>query len=85
MGDRVWTRQVGTPGSDDAVAVSATAGAVYMAGSTTAALPDQELLGETDGFVRRYEPKGIELWTLQFGTPDFDKCMGSPWDRELRT
>ena len=39
-------------------------------------VPDQELLGETDGFVRRYEPKGIELWTLQFGTPDFDQVYG---------
>jgi Domain of unknown function (DUF1996)/Beta-propeller repeat len=75
-GDRVWTRQFGTLGSDDTVAVSATAGAVYVAGSTTAALPDQELLGETDGFVRRYEPKGIESWTVQFGTPDFDKVYG---------
>jgi uncharacterized protein DUF1996/beta-propeller repeat-containing protein len=75
-GDRVWMRQFGTAGSDDGVAVSARAGAVYVAGSTTAALPDQELVGETDGFVRRYEPKGMELWTLQFGTPDFDKVYG---------
>ena len=79
-GDRVWTRQFGTPGSDDAAAVSATAGAVYVAGSTTGALQDQELLGETDGFVRRYEPKGIELWTLQFGTPDYDKVYGLALD-----
>ena len=75
-GQPMWIRQFGTDASDDAVAVGGIADAVYVVGSTTAALPDQELLGETDGFVRRYEPKGIELWTLQFGTPDFDQVYG---------
>ena len=31
-GDRVWTRQTGTPGSDEAIAVAATAKGVYLAG-----------------------------------------------------
>ncbi len=75
-GERVWTRQFGTPASDDAVAVGGTAKGVYVAGSTTGALPDQELFGETDAFIRRYEPKGTEVWTLQFGTSDFDKAYG---------
>lgn len=75
-GERVWMRQFGTVAADDAAAVGGTAGAVYVAGSTTGALPDQELLGETDAFVRRYEPKGAEVWTLQFGTSDFDQAYG---------
>jgi hypothetical protein len=73
-GESVWTRQTGTPAADDAIAVAATAKAVYLAGSTTGALPDQSLLGETDAFVKRFEPKGTEVWTIQFGTPDFDKA-----------
>ena len=75
-GERVWTRQFGTEASDDAAAVGGTADAVYVAGSTTGALPDQELLGETDAFIRRYEPKGTEVWTLQFGTSDYDQAYG---------
>ena len=75
-GERVWTRQFGTETSDDAVAVGGTADAVYVAGSTTGAFPDQELLGETDAFIRRYEPKGTEVWTLQFGTSDYDQAYG---------
>jgi hypothetical protein len=72
-GDRVWTRQTGTPGSDEAIAVACTAKAVYVVGSTTGALPGQVLLGETDAFVQRFEPKGTEVWTVQFGTVDYDK------------
>ena len=72
-GDRVWTHQTGTSGSDEAIAVAATAKAVYLAGSTTGAFPGQLLLGETDAFVQGYEPKGTELWSLQFGTEDYDQ------------
>ena len=75
-GELVWTRQFGTEASDDAAAVGGTADAVYVAGSTTGALPDQELLGETDAFIRRYEPKGTEVWTLQLGTSDYDQAYG---------
>jgi hypothetical protein len=75
-GERMWMRQFGTPAPDDAVAVGGTAKAVYVAGSTTGALPGQELLGETDAFIRRYEPKGTEVWTLQLGTSDYDKAYG---------
>jgi hypothetical protein len=72
----MWIRQFGTDASDDAVAVGGIADAVYVVGSTTGALPDQELIGETDAFIRRYEPKGTEVWTLQFGTSDFDQAYG---------
>jgi len=75
-GQPMWIRQFGTDASDDAVAVGGIADAVYVVGSTTGALPDQELLGETDAFIRRYEPKGTEVWTLQFGTSDFDQAYG---------
>jgi Domain of unknown function (DUF1996)/Beta-propeller repeat len=75
-GELVWTRQFGTEASDDSAAVGGTADAVYVAGSTTGALPEQELLGETDAFIRRYEPKGTEVWTLQLGTSDYDQAYG---------
>src|SRR5262245_53237488 len=42
--------------------------AVYLAGSTDGALPDQTSAGEWDGFVRRYDRSGMEVWTRQFGT-----------------
>jgi hypothetical protein len=75
-GQRDWVRQFGSAASDEAVAITGNANAIYVAGSTSGALPGQELLGETDGFIRRYMPKGVEVWTLQFGTIDYDRVYG---------
>ena len=80
-GAKAWTLQMGTPGSEDALAVSGDAEAIYVAGSATAALPGQEHLGESDGFVWRYSPRGNEVWVLQLGTADYDKVYGFALDR----
>lgn len=66
-GDVVWTRQVGTSGSDAVVAVATdAAGNVVVAGTTTGAL-DGSNAGAFDAFVRKYDPDGQHLWTRQFG------------------
>jgi hypothetical protein len=76
-----WFRQFGTETDDEAVAVDADAKGIYVVGSTTGALPDGELLGEWDGFVRKYLPNGTQLWTRQLGTTDYDRAYGLSVER----
>jgi hypothetical protein len=71
-GDEVWTRQFGSPATDDVNGVSATAAGIFFAGSTDGAFPDQTLVGETDAFLAKFNARGVQLWTTQFGTNDFD-------------
>jgi hypothetical protein len=68
-GTEVWTRQFGSSNDDVARAVVVDAmGQVFVAGSTEGALPGQSAAGLRDGFVRKYDASGTEVWTRQFGT-----------------
>lgn len=64
-----WLRQFGTSGDTvEGVAVDS-AGNVYIAGTTSAALPpDQINAGGIDAFIRKYDANGVEQWTREFGT-----------------
>src|SRR5690606_34315549 len=65
-GGHLWTRQFGTTGSDDGLAVAFVAGGdVLVAGHTFGDLEGMNL-GIADGFVRRYGPDGDHVWTRQF-------------------
>jgi hypothetical protein len=81
-GNEGWTRVFGTltssgaPMIDAALAVSASQGGIYVAGTTRGALPGQTHLGIVDAFVRKYDPDGDEVWTRQFGTPADDAATG---------
>ena len=35
-------------------------------------MPDHTSVGETDAFLAKYNARGAQLWTTQFGTDDFD-------------
>ncbi|MGZ8612156.1 MAG: DUF1996 domain-containing protein [Actinomycetota bacterium] len=76
-----WMQQFGSSLGDEAVAVAATAKGVYVAGSANEALPDGQLLGEWDGFVRKYLPNGTQIWTHQLGTDDYDRVYGLSVER----
>jgi hypothetical protein len=80
-GDALWFRQFGSDSDDEAVALAADSKGVYVAGSTLGALPDGELIGEWDGFVRKYLPNGTQLWTRQIGTIDYDRAYGLSVER----
>ena len=70
-----WTRQFGTPGWDEALAVTTDADDhILVAGATGGDLggPNQ---GNSDAFVRRYSPDGDVAWTEQFGTAQFDRAV----------
>lgn len=71
-GAEIWTRQFGSTGDDRVTGLGSTSTGVLVAGATNGALPDGMLLGETDAFLLKYDGKGAQGWTVQFGTDDFD-------------
>jgi YVTN family beta-propeller protein len=76
-GNELWTRQFGTSATDsDQRAVSADSSGVYVAGHTLGALPGQTNSGGQDMFVRKYDPSGNEVLTLQLGTGGTDTGYG---------
>lgn len=68
-GSRLWTRQLGSVGTDTALGISAEAnGAVYVTGATNAGLDGNSSTGGEDLFLVKYDVLGNKQWTGQFGT-----------------
>src|SRR5215469_1312726 len=58
--------------------VSVAPDGIYVVGGTQGALPGQTQIWFQDGFVRKYDFKGSELWTRQFAPsncPSNNKCF----------
>ena len=79
-GNELWTRQFGTTTSDIAGGVAVDASGVYVAGLTSGTLPGQRSVGGWDGFVRKYDADGNEVWTRQFGTNQLDEVRAASAD-----
>lgn len=64
-----WARQFASPPAA-ALQIAADSSGVYIAGVTYKALPGQTKVtatgSQTDGFLRKYDPSGNELWTQEF-------------------
>ncbi|MGH2635987.1 MAG: DUF1996 domain-containing protein [Actinomycetota bacterium] len=69
-----WTRQFGSSGTDQVLAISADAGGVTVVGSTDGRLPKQRALGGVDFFVARFGSSGRQHWVRQFGTRKDDRA-----------
>lgn len=67
-GTELWTNQFGTSGFDEAYSVAVDDTGVHVAGFVDGVLPGQLGHGELDGYVRKYDFTGSELYTYQFGT-----------------
>lgn len=69
----VWTRQFGAVGDDNAedIAIDA-AGNVYVAARVDGPVGANAGGRGRDGFVAAYDPGGLELWSLQIGTPEVE-------------
>lgn len=79
-GSELWTVQLGTAVLDRVSGIDVDATGVYVAGQTDGTLPDQTGAGGTDAFVRKYDPDGVERWTLQLGTAAFDTALSIALD-----
>ncbi len=72
LGNELWSRQVGTPGSDISFSVAMDGvGNAYISGATGGDLGGANA-GSVDAFLIKYDPYGNELWSQQIGTPDYD-------------
>ncbi|PZF79216.1 alpha/beta hydrolase-fold protein [Jiangella anatolica] len=73
-GTLLWTRQLGGPGEDKALAVTIGADRrVYVAGVTSQAMPGGTANGGLDAWVARYTDAGTQDWLRQFGTTENDQ------------
>ncbi len=66
-GTEIWTRQFGTAVLDVATGIFSDTTGVYIVGLTEGTLPGQTSTGFRDGFVKKYDTAGTEVWTRQFG------------------
>jgi hypothetical protein len=74
-GNVVWSRQFGSSSLDEGRGVAVDrAGSLYVVGFTNGVLPGQAPAGSTDGFVRKYDLNGVEVWTRQFGAATSDEA-----------
>jgi Domain of unknown function (DUF1996) len=73
-GDKLWTRQFGTNGTDQALGISVSGTDVFVAGSTDGRFPRQKANGGSDAFVARFTGRGRLAWLKQFGTHRDDEA-----------
>jgi hypothetical protein len=76
-GTVAWTSQFGTRHPDDADGLTIDRGGnLFVVGQTFGELAGQKNAGMIDGFLRRYDPSGAEVWTRQFGSSERDIPKG---------
>ncbi|HWB95380.1 MAG TPA: hypothetical protein VG672_01725 [Bryobacteraceae bacterium] len=62
-----WARQFASSNPNATYQIAADASGAYMVGMTRGALPGQTAANiQQDGFLRKYDPSGKELWTKEF-------------------
>ncbi len=72
-GPLLWNKPFGSTGID--IGQGITLGSpteIYLVGLTLGTLPGQTSAGGQDMFIRRIDPAGNEIWTLQTGTANDD-------------
>ncbi|WP_426753976.1 SBBP repeat-containing protein [Myxococcus sp. Y35] len=70
-----WIQQTGTVDDELALAVTTSAGAIYVAGYTNGELGEEASAGGHDAFVAKYDASGALLWTRQLGTTAHDRAQ----------
>jgi len=74
-GTEVWTRQFGTAGIDEVLAIAVDDSGVYVAGDTQGALSVDAPAGP-HAFIRKYDLNGSEVWTREFGSGRREEVLG---------
>jgi hypothetical protein len=68
-GTEIWTRQFGTAGFDEVLAIAVDESGVYVAGDTQGDMRGRTTAtGPAHAFVRKYDFSGSEIWTREFGS-----------------
>jgi uncharacterized protein (UPF0548 family) len=71
-GTKVWTRVLGTIGSDQALALTTGIdGSIYVGGFTGGPLDGQTISGTSDAFITKYSADGTKLWTHLLGASTY--------------
>jgi hypothetical protein len=79
-GNRLWIRQFGTAGDDQATcAVSSGSGGVVLGGTTRASLGGPNAGGH-DAWLACYDGAGNQLWLRQLGTTQDDRLLAASMD-----
>ncbi|MCF2144941.1 SBBP repeat-containing protein [Desmonostoc muscorum LEGE 12446] len=72
-GNQKWTKQLGTAGDDNALAIATDMfGNIYLTGATDGNLGGVNA-GSDDAWVAKYDANGNQQWITQFGTSNLDK------------
>jgi hypothetical protein len=76
-GTKVWTRQLGTTGTDYAHGVAIDSNNnVYITGITAGSLDGNTTGGSYDAFLVKYDSSGTKIWTRQLGSTADDYAVG---------
>jgi hypothetical protein len=76
-GSIAWTTQLGSSGSDIAMAISlANSGQIFVAGRTSGNLAGQTNAGKDDGFLACFDPTGALQWMRLIGGSGIDHAYG---------
>ena len=69
-----WIDEFGSPAPElGTYGLDVFGGDVFTGGLTYGALPGQTTAGDADGWIRRTDGRGSEVWTTQFGTPMWEE------------
>lgn len=81
FGVKQWTRQLGTPQSDQGLgAATDQDNNIFVVGQTEGGLDGHSNAGQTDIFVVKYNSSGAILWTRQLGSAGTDQGRGAATD-----
>ncbi len=81
-GTRIWTKQLGTSGSDQGWGVATdSSGDIYVTGYTFGDLDHNTNQGSGDTFLTKYDTNGTKVWTRQLGTSVDDAGLGVATDQ----
>jgi hypothetical protein len=88
-GTRVWTRMLGTNGSDSYAESKALTtgldGSIYHSGYMSGSLDGLSSIGAAEVFLAKYSPDGIKVWTRLLGSSaiDFGKALTTGLDGSI--
>ncbi|MFO0622452.1 MAG: SBBP repeat-containing protein [Polyangia bacterium] len=78
-----WARQIGTTGTDTAVAMTTDSqGNLYVAINSTGSVDGKSNQGDYDGYLLSYSPAGQLRWTAQIASSKTDYITGLSVDRD---